>query len=131
MPLHRCSFSRLPGRYAIVRLAPGDGLPRSVLDALSFVSVTRTRDELSIVCDEAVAPAGARTERGWEVLKLHGPFALDDVGILVSCAAPLAEHGVSIFTISTFETDYILVRTEQADTAVAVLQAAGHSLAGE
>ena len=124
----RCSFSRLPDRYAIVRLGPDSPLPVSVLDAAGFVSVTRTEDECSIVCDERAAPPGVRAEGGWEVLKLHGPFAFDEVGILASCLTPLAAHGVSVFTISTFDTDYILVKSAQADAAVAVLQAAGHIL---
>ena len=129
MPPRVCVFSRLPGRYAITRLAPGVSLLPAILDLPGFVSVTRTADELSIVCDEAVAPPGEMTERGWDVIKLHGPFALDQVGILASCVTPLAERGVSIFTISTFDTDYILVKSAQADAAVAALRAAGHTLA--
>ena len=82
MPPRLCSFSRLPGRYAIVRLAPDASVPASVLDASGFASVTRTTDELSIVCDEALTPAGAKVECGWEVLKLHGPFTFDQIGVL-------------------------------------------------
>jgi hypothetical protein len=128
VPPRVCSFSRLPGRYAVARLAPDAALPLSILNATGFVSMTRTGDELSLVCDEAIAPPGEMTERGWEVLKLHGPFAFDQVGILASCVRPLAEQGVSIFTVSTFDTDYILVKSVQADTAVAALQGAGHTL---
>jgi hypothetical protein len=99
-----------------------------MLDGTGFISITRTDEELSIVCDEALAPAGSRTEGGWEVLKLHGPFPFDEIGILASCLTPLADHGVGVFTISTFDTDYILVKAAQADVAVAVLQGAGHTL---
>ena len=123
-----CSFSRLPGRYAIVRLAPDASVPASVLEASRFASVTRTADELSIVCDEALTPAGAKAECGWEVLKLHGPFAFDQVGVLASCVTPLAAQGVSVFTISTFDTDYLLIKAHQTDAAVTALQAAGHML---
>jgi hypothetical protein len=122
------SFSRLSGSYAIVRLNPDAPVPASVLDAAGFVSITRTDDELSIVCDEALAPPGARSECGWVVLKLHGPFAFDELGILASCVIPLAQHGVSVFTVSTFETDYILVKAAQADAAVVALRTAGHLL---
>jgi len=125
--LRTCSFSRLPGGYAIARLAPDASVPASVLDASRFASVTRTADELSLVCDESLAPDGATTEHGWAVLKLHGPFAFDQVGILASCLTPLAAHGVSVFTISTFDTDYILIKAEQADAAIGVLQGAGHT----
>lgn len=128
MPPRLCSFSRLPGRYAIVRLAPDASVPASVLDASGFASVTRTADELSIVCDEALTPAGAKVECGWEVLKLHGPFTFDQIGVLASCVTPLAAHGVSVFTISTFDTDYLLIKAHQTDAAVAALQAAGHML---
>jgi len=123
-----CSFSRLPGRYAVARLSPDATVPASVLGTTGFVSVTRTSDELSIVCDENLAPPNARTERGWVAIQLQGPFAFDEVGILASCLTPLSAHGVSVFTISTFDTDYILVKADQADAAVAVLQRAGHRL---
>ena len=123
-----CSFSRLPGRYAIVGLAPDASVPASVLEASGFASVTRTADELSIVCDEALTPAGAKAECGWEVLKLHGPFAFDQIGVLASCVTPLAAQGVSVFTISTFHTDYLFIKAHQTDAAVAALQAAGHRL---
>ena len=123
-----CSFSRLPGHYAIVRLAPDASVPASVLEASGFASVTRTADELSIVCDEALTPAGATAECGWEVLKLHGPFTFDQIGVLASCVTPLVAHGVSVFTISTFDTDYLLIKAHQTDAAVAALQAAGHTL---
>ena len=125
---HVCSFSRLPGRYAVVRLGPGAPVPASVLGAAGFVSITRTSDELSIVCDENLAPPDARTERGWVAIALQGPFAFDEVGILASCLTPLAGHRVSVFTISTFDTDYILVKAEQAEAAVAALEGAGHRL---
>jgi hypothetical protein len=123
-----CSFSRLPGRYAIVRLAADAPFPDSLLAVSGFVSITRTSDELSIVCEDSLVPPGARSEPGWIALQLHGPFAFDEVGILASCVAPLAQQGISVFTVSTFDTDYILVKAAQADAAVAGLETAGHTL---
>ena len=72
-------------------------------------------------------PPGHDSEGGWLVLKLHGPFAFDQVGILVSIAAPLADHGVSIFAVSTFDTDYILIKADQLDRAIDALETAGHT----
>lgn len=91
-----------------------------------FFSVTRTQDELSIVCPEEYVPGGVSQERGWRALKLEGPFDLSIVGILSSVAAPLAEAGASIFAVSTFDTDYALVREGQLDLAVDTLREAGH-----
>jgi uncharacterized protein len=91
-----------------------------------FFSVTRTQDELSVVCPEEVVPEGATRERGWCALKLEGPFDLSMVGILTSVASPLAEAGASIFAVSTYDTDYVLVREEQLDLAVDTLRASGH-----
>jgi uncharacterized protein len=92
----------------------------------SIFSVTRTQDELSVVCPEEVVPEGVSGERGWRALKLEGPFELSTVGILASVAVPLAEAGASVFAVSTFDTDYVLVRGEQLDLAVDTLREHGH-----
>lgn len=118
-------ISLLPGRYSVCRLAPNAAVP-----ALSgaFFSVTRTAVELSIVCAEAQAPAGARCEPGWRVLRLEGPFAFDQVGVLLAVLAPLGEAGVSIFALSTFDTDFILVKETALSRARTALEGAGHAL---
>lgn len=95
-----------------------------------FASVTRTKDELSIVCPAEKVPEAVQAEADWALIKVHGPFAFNEVGILASFAAPLAEAGIGIFTISTFDTDYILVKAQSRDAACAALQSAGHRLAG-
>jgi len=79
-----------------------------------------------VVCPEDVVPEGISRERDWRALKLEGPFDLSMVGILASLASPLAEAGASIFAVSTFDTDYVLVREEQLDLAVDTLRASGH-----
>jgi uncharacterized protein len=123
--------SRLPGltvpgeRLSICRLNAGEEVPVWATGA-SFFSVMRTRDELSVVCPEEVVPEGISREGGWRALKLEGPFDLSMVGILASVASPLAEAGASIFAVSTFDTDYVLVREEQLDLAIDTLRASGH-----
>ena len=88
--------------------------------------MTRTEDELSVVCPGEVVPEGITQERGWCAIKLEGPFDLSMVGILASVASPLAEVSVSNFTVSTFDTDYVLVREGQLDLAVDTLRESGH-----
>jgi hypothetical protein len=122
-------FRQLSGRFAICRLPPDASMPELVPDA-SFVSVTRTADELSIVCPMDQAPASAKCEGPWTCFKLQGPFPFSQTGVLASFIDPLAEHGVPIFAIATFDTDYVLVKEEYALTAQQILKAAGHELIG-
>jgi hypothetical protein len=91
------------------------------------VSITRTADELSIVCRDSDVPMGAQSEGGWTVIKLHGPFPFSQVGVLASFAGPLAQSGISIFSVSTFDTDFILVKASQLQAALAVLEREGHT----
>ena len=122
-------FSLLPGSYAVTQLSPEPSPPEWAFASGGFASVTRTADELSIVCLAAVVPAGVRADGGWCCLKLKGPFAFDQVGILSSFAVPLAQAGVGIFAISTFDTDYMLVKESQRELAIRSLVSAGHSIA--
>lgn len=119
-------FSILSGAWAVARLPAGDPVPAWAAGRSGFSSVTRTPDELSIVCPAEAVPADARAERGWAVLKLHGPFAFDQTGILASVARPLAAAGIAIFAVSTFDTDYVLVKSADLDSALQALAAAGH-----
>ena len=115
----------LPGRFAVCRLDPEAPLPEGTL-AAPFASATRTADELSIVCPEPRVPAGARCEPGWRCLRVRGPLPFSAVGILASLTAPLAAGGVSLFALSTFDTDYLLIQESDLDRALAALRAAGH-----
>ena len=101
-------------------------MPDWAASATGFVSITRTPDELSVVCPEGTVPAGVRVETGWALMKLRGPFPFDQVGVLASFASPLAAAGVSLFALSTFDTDYVLVKEERVGAAVEALRAAGH-----
>ncbi len=121
-------FSILHGAWTIVRLGAKDVVPIWALDAAGFVSITRTDDELSIVCPEASVPSGVQSEPGWAILKVHGPFPFAQLGVLASFALPLSAAGVSIFSVSTFDTDYILIKATQMPAASHTLVSAGHEL---
>lgn len=122
-----CTFSLLPDTYAVARLDPRAPLPAWALAGDGVMSITRTADELSIVCDDRAVPADVRVERGWRCIRLHGPFAFNEVGILASIAVPLASARIGIFAISTFDTDYVFVKDAELHAAVAALVAAGHT----
>jgi hypothetical protein len=93
----------------------------------SFVSITSTDDELSVVCLADAVPPDVRAERDWRVLKLIGPFSFATTGVLASVATPLARAGISLMSIATYDTDYVLVKSEVIDDAVNALVAAGHT----
>lgn len=109
----------------MARLAADAALPDWATRG-EFFSVTRTSEELSVVCLAAQIPGGISAEKGWRALKVNGPFALSEVGVLAALAAPLADAKVSLFAISTFDTDYLLVSEKQLPAAVAALRSAGH-----
>lgn len=92
-----------------------------------FFSVTRTSDELSIVVEASRVPEGIQGQSGWRVIKVHGPFVLSEVGVLAALAGPLAAARISLFVISTFDTDYLLVSSESLDATVTVLERSGHT----
>lgn len=122
-PVHH-KFRTLPDVYAVCCL-PSDS-PQPIWPKGEFISVTRTSDELSVICLASSVPPDLKAERGWRVLKLLGPFPLSDVGILASFTAPLARARVSVLAVGTFETDYLLVKEDSLSAAVAALEAAGH-----
>ena len=116
----------LQDRLAICRLMAGETIPAWASSGGGFCSVTRTAGELSIVCAENAVPPGVPCERAWRIFEIEGPFDFAATGVLVSAARPLAEAGVTIFAISTFDTDYVLVKQEHAGNAVRALESAGH-----
>jgi hypothetical protein len=122
----RCfDLTVLPGSFAMVRLAAHAPLARWATQG-EFFSVTRTSDELSVVCAADQVPSDVARETGWRALKVKGPFALSEIGVLAALAVPLAEAKVSLFVISTFDTDYLLVGEKQLGVAIAALKGAGH-----
>jgi len=120
-------FRRLPATFAVCRLPPDSPIPALTTTAV-LTSITRTADELSILCPTDQAPGTAKCESPWTCLKLEGPFPFSLTGVLASFLNPLAESGIPIFAVSTFDTDYILVKEEHAATALETLIKAGHTL---
>jgi hypothetical protein len=118
----------LPGSLAVCRLSADAPAPSWAVGAVT--SVTRTPEELSVVCAEEAVPPGVKTERGFHCLSVVGPLDFSATGILASLAAPLAHAGVSVFVVSTFDTDLLLVRQALFPQAVAALRAAGHHVTG-
>ena len=125
----------LAERLVVLRLAAHDRIPAWALDG-GFSCVVRTRDELSIVCHEDVCSEGlcssdrlpdeALAEGGWLALQLEGPFPFSMTGVLASFVQPLAAAQVPIFAISTFDTDYVLIKHADLERAIMALAAAGH-----
>jgi hypothetical protein len=110
---------------AVSRLPPDAAIPEWAWRGAVQV-VMRTPGELSIVCAAADVPLDVRSEKGWRCFSLAGPIAFTETGVLSSMAAPLAEAGIGIFVISTFDTDYVLVPGERLADAVRALESAGH-----
>jgi hypothetical protein len=115
------------GTFAICRLS-GDAPIPSWAAGGPFSSITRSTDELSIVCLQDAVPDGIGCERGWRCLRIAGILPFSAVGVLASLLTPLSEAGVSAFAVSTFDTDYLLVKADDFEKAVTALRQVGHSL---
>ena len=126
----RLRFRQLPDLYAIVRLAPNTPIPAWAAQG-DFSSITRTAEELSIVCPLNNIPKDVNAGPRWICLKLEGPFPFSQTGVLLSFIEPLSTNAIPIFAISTYDTDYILVQKEFQDAALEALQSAGHDLPPE
>ena len=122
-------ISVLKESFGICRLESGDKVPKWLKqEERAFYSVTRTAEELSIVSPTEWVPDGVEAERGWRCLKVKGPLGFGEVGILLSLVEPLADVSVSIFAISTYDTDYLLLREKDFDRAIEALERAGHKI---
>jgi len=123
----RLKFRQLTGAYAIVQLAPDAAIPGWATKG-EFSSITRTAEELSIVCRAEDLPEDASSRPHWICLELEGPFPFAETGVLLSFIEPLSNNGVPIFAVSTYATDYVLVQEEFAEAAMKALGEAGHEL---
>jgi uncharacterized protein len=117
----------LPGAYTIVRLEADAVVPEWASKG-EFASITRTADELSIVCLAGNLPRNVNTPEHWTCLKLEGPFPFSLTGVLLSFIEPLSTNEIPIFAVSTYDTDYVLIQEEYVDRALSILDAAGHQL---
>jgi uncharacterized protein len=114
-------------RFAVCRLAPDAATP-SWATGDTFYSITRSAEELSVVVEESRVPAGLTSQAGWRVFQVRGPFAFSEIGVLAALTGPLATKEISLFVISTFNTDYLLVFEKQLADAIAALERAGHTI---
>jgi hypothetical protein len=126
-PSRPFTLSRLYGRYTVLRFMPEAVVPAWAMRG-EFFSVTRSKDELSIVTNLENLPGRETADSQWHVFKVHGPFAFTEIGVLASLVAPLAKDAIGILVVSTFDTDYLLVQVDQMEKAFASLQAAGHKI---
>lgn len=123
----RLNLHLLNHRLAICRLAPGDELPPWAT-AGPLTSITRTATELSVVCPESAVPEGTKSVTGWRVFQVEGVLDFALTGILASLTQPLAEAGVSLFALSTYDTDYVLVQEKDLVRTIEAFTVAGHQL---
>lgn len=124
-PAYRLTL--LPQSLAIFKLDPAAPVPDWIW-ASKFLTVTRTTEEFSIICDASLVPASVSAEGGWRALKMEGPFEFTQIGVLASVANPLAAAQVSILSIATYDTDYVLVTEPDLPAALQALGAAGHQV---
>ena len=129
--MKRLAIDVRPGDYAVVRLPADAPVPAELLapGEPAFVSVTRTPEELSIICPAGREPSGGTSEDGWRLLSVRGPLEFTLTGIIAALASELAAAGVALFSMSTFDTDHILVRATDLGHAVKALRESGHEVA--
>ncbi len=127
MVFQRLTLLMLDGSFAVCRLGCEAPIP-SWATAGPFFSITRTADELSVVCGQDAVPEGVPCERGWRCLRVAGVMPFSVVGVLASLTTPLADAGISVFAVSTFDTDYLLVKEDVWERAVGALVRQGHAV---
>jgi hypothetical protein len=125
---HQLTLTILPDTFAVCRLDVNAAIPPWAT-AGGFFSITRTAEELSIVCLQSSVPESTRCEQDWRCFKLAGPIPFMMVGVLASLVQPLAEAGISVFAVSTFDTDYLLVKSRDLASAIDALRQKGHTVA--
>lgn len=123
---HQLTLTILPDTFAVCRLDAGAAVPAWATS--SFFSITRSHDELSVVCEQAIVPDGVRCERDWRCVQVVGPIPFSTVGVLASIVQPLAEAGISVFAVSTFDTDYLLVKAADLAQAINAWRRCGHTV---
>jgi len=130
---HELKYRVLDKPLAVCRLAAGAPIPSWATEG-EFFCVVRTEEEMSVVCSQDIFPAGGgehardeiKVEHGWVALKLEGPFPFAMTGVLASVLTPLAEAKIPIFAVSTFDTDYVLLKAVDLEGARKALGTAGH-----
>ena len=121
MPDKKIAIMPLPLKLAICRLNNTEDIPSWALACTDFFSITKTLDELSIICSQDAVPANVKREIGWRAFKVVGPLDFSLTGVLSSLISPLAQNKISIFALSTFDTDYVLIKEENFARALEIL----------
>jgi len=124
---HQLKFRRLSGPYVVVRFPPDEPVPDWATKG-EFTSISRSSDELSIVCPAENLPQEIEAKLHWICLQIQGPFAFSLTGVLLAFIEPLSSNGIPIFAISTYDTDYVLIQEEWIGEALNALRQAGHEL---
>lgn len=119
----RLRIATVPGSFSVCRLDPSADIPPWPRGA--FISITRTTDELSIVCESAGIPNDVRAEHEWHCFRVEGPIPFETTGVAAALVSPLAAEKISVFLVATYDTDYLLVNDPRA---ASVLRAAGHDV---
>ena len=123
----RVKLQDLNGTYGVARLSFSAPIP-AWAGGGGFVSISRTDDELSIVCLQDRIPQEVQTDGGWSCFKFQGPFAFDETGVVLSVIEPLSTNGIGIFVVSTFDGNHLLVKSSDLEQARNLLLNAGHTL---
>jgi hypothetical protein len=124
MPI-KLKMRLLEGFYGVCRLGVVEPIPQWAYQG-DFFSITKTQDELSVVCLQNNIPSDIKFEGEWKILKVEGPLDFSLVGILAAISSTLAEVCISIFAVSTYDTDYILVKDKNIETAITALENEGY-----
>jgi hypothetical protein len=125
MAIRELTLSLLDGLFAVCRLGGDAPIPPWATKG-AFFSITRSSDELSVVCGGDVVPEGILSERGWRCLQVEGALPFAVVGVLASLTSTLADNGIPVFAVSTFDMDYLLVKETDLAAALACLRGHGH-----
>ncbi len=120
-------ISVLKDTFVVCRFDTFSQIPESILQS-HFYSITKTADELSIVCPQDYFPPAGKCEMSWRCFKIHGPLDFAQTGILASLTTPLADADISVFAFSTYDTDYVMVKEHELDRAVQTLKNSGHDI---
>jgi len=118
----------LPEKYGVVKLDPSTEINTKGGNATELLAVVHTPEETTIVCQENFISPGKEAEKGWRALKVEGTLEFELIGVLASILTPLAEAGISVYTLSTYSTDFIMVKAKFLSKAIKALKKAGFEI---
>jgi uncharacterized protein len=123
----KLTMKLLEEKYGVCRLEKDEPIPAWCQKG-EFYSITKTSEELSIVCSQRYIPEDIKCERDWRILKVEGPLDFSLIGILASISTLLAKSNISIFALSTYDTDYILIKGKDINNAITALRSEGYEV---